>query len=124
MTKLQPSPMCLLLLMLMASGANTYANDFPTAERVLGVQACMQKHQGPFYEMLHKCACALDEVAAQLSFAEYVELSTIANAMTIAGERGNGMRDNESLKAPFARFKQINKQAEKACFIVPSASLR
>jgi len=124
MTMLQPSPMCLLLLMLMASGANTYANDFPTAERVLGVQACMQKHQGPFYEMLHKCACALDEVAAQLSFAEYVELSTIANAMTIAGERGNGMRDNESLKAPFARFKQINKQAEKACFIVPSASLR
>jgi hypothetical protein len=124
MTKLQPSPLCLLLLALMASGASANANDFPTAERVLGVQACMQKHQGPFYEMLHKCACALDEVAAQLSFAEYVELSTIANAMTIAGERGNGMRDNESLKAPFARFKQINKQAEKACFIVPSASLR
>jgi hypothetical protein len=84
----------------------------------------MQQHQGPFYEMLHKCACALDEVAAQLSFAEYVELSTIANAMTIAGERGNGMRDNESLKAPFARFKQLNKQAEKACFITPPASLR
>ena len=122
MTMFHPSPMCLLLLALMATGAS--ANDFPTAERVLGVQACMQKNQGPFYEMLHKCACALDEVAAQLSFAEYVELSTIANAMTIAGERGNGMRDNESLKVPFARFKQLNKQAEKACFIVPSASPR
>ena len=122
MTVLQPLQMRLLFLALVATGAS--ANDFPTTERVLGVQACMQKHQGPFYEMLHKCACALDEVAAQLSFAEYVELSTIANAMTIAGERGNGMRENESLKAPFARFKQINKQAEKACFIVPSASLR
>jgi hypothetical protein len=114
--------MRLLLMALMATGAS--ANDFPTAERVLGVQACMQQHQGPFYEMLHKCACALDEVATQLSFAEYVELSTIANAMTIAGERGNGMRDNESLKAPFARFKQIKREAEKACFIAPSSSPR
>jgi len=122
MTVLHRFQMRLLLLALVATGAS--ANDFPTAERVLGVQACMQQHQGPFYEMLHKCACALDEVATQLSFAEYVELSTIANAMTIAGERGNGMRDNESFRAPLARFKQLNKQAEKACFITPSSSPR
>ncbi len=95
------------------------ANDFPTAERVLGVQACMRQHAGAFYEMLHKCACALDQVAEQLSYAEYVELSTIANAMTIAGERGNGMRDNPSLKAPLARFKRLNLEAEKACFLTP-----
>lgn len=120
MTMLPPFPMRLLLMALMATGAS--ANDFPTADRVLGVQACMQKHQGPFYEMLHKCACALDEVATQLSFADYVELSTIANAMTIAGERGSGIRDNESFKAPLARFKQLNKQAEKVCLINASGA--
>ena len=95
------------------------ANDFPTAERVLAVQSCMRQHEGPFHEMLHKCSCALDTLASQLSFAEYVELSTIANAMTIAGERGNGMRDNESLKAPLARFKRMNQEANKACFLNP-----
>ncbi len=99
--------------------ANPTPNDFPTAERVLGVQACMRQYPGPFHEMLHKCACSLDTVAAQMSFAEYVELSTIANAMTIAGERGNEMRDNESLKAPLARFKRLKLEADKACFINP-----
>lgn len=95
------------------------ANDFPTTERFLAVHACMRQHPGAFYEMLHKCACALDQLAEQLSYAEYVELSTIANAMTIAGERGNGMRDNESLKAPLARFKRLNQEADKACFLNP-----
>lgn len=112
--------MAFLLLALWSAGL--HANDFPTAERVLGVQACMRQNQGASFEMLHKCACALDEVAAQLSYAEYVELSTIANAMTIAGQRGNEMRDNESFKAPLARFKQIRRQADKACLINTSGT--
>jgi hypothetical protein len=106
-------------LMLSLLSASVPANDFPTAERVLGVQACIRQYPGPFYEMLHKCSCSLDSLAQQISFAEYVELSTIANAMTIAGERGNEMRDNESLKAPLARFKRLKLEADKACFINP-----
>jgi hypothetical protein len=109
----------LAALVLACGSASGQANDFPTAERVLGVQACMRQHSGPFYEMLHKCACSLDALAQQLSFAEYVELSTIANAMTIAGERGNEMRDNESLKPPLARFKRMKLEADRACFINP-----
>ncbi len=109
--------MSALLLTLICISAQ--ANDFPTAERVLGVQACMRQYPGPFYEMLHKCSCSLDSLAQQISFAEYVELSTIANAMTIAGERGNEMRDNESLKPPLARFKRLKLEADKACFINP-----
>jgi len=107
--------LCIASLVLLQA----HANDFPTAERVINVQACMHQHQGTYFELLHKCSCALDEVAAQLSFAEYVELSTIANAITIAGERGNGMRDNDSLKAPLARFKRLNQDADKACFLNP-----
>jgi hypothetical protein len=111
---LKTSLAAVLLVLLCLSGQ---ANDFPTAERVLGVQACMRQYPGPFYEMLHKCSCSLDSLAQQISFAEYVELSTILNSMTIAGERGNEMRDNESLKAPLARFKRLKLEADKACFI-------
>ena len=113
---MKPSSLVLAVTFALLS-AGAVANDFPTAERVLGVQACMRQYPGPFYEMLHKCACSLDSLAQQLGFAEYVELSTIANAMTIAGERGNEMRDNESLKAPLARFKRLKLEADKACFI-------
>lgn len=110
---------CLFALLLALSSVPVAANDFPTAERVLGVQTCMRQHPGPFHEMVHKCACSLDTMAQQLSFAEYVELSTIANAMTIAGERGNEMRDNASFKAPLARFKRMQREADQACFINP-----
>jgi hypothetical protein len=93
------------------------ANDFPTVERVLYVQECMRANPGPNYEMVNKCSCALDRVAAEVKYDDYVTMSTIVNAVSIGGERGGEMRDNETLKPQIARYRELQAKVKTACFI-------
>ena len=95
------------------------ANDFPTVDRVIYVQECMRDNPGPNFEMVNKCSCALDALAREIKFDEYVEMSTIAKALSIGGERGNDLRDNESLKAPLKRYRELTAKVQKGCFINP-----
>jgi hypothetical protein len=104
---------------LLAAGLPARANDFPTVDRVLFVQECIRNNPGPHYEMINKCSCALDRLASEIKFDDYVSMSTIANAVTIGGERGGQMRDNESLKPQIARYRDLQAKARKACFIGP-----
>jgi hypothetical protein len=106
-------PLCLLSALCGAA----QANDFPTVDRVLYVQECMRSHPGPGFEMVNKCSCALDALAGEVRYEEYVDLTTIANAVSIGGERGAALRDNDSLKAPIARWRALQAKAQKACFI-------
>ena len=99
--------------------ATALANDFPTKERVLYVQECMRENPGPQFEMISKCSCALDALAAEVKFDDYLEMSTIAKAMSIGGERGSEMRDNESLKTPLKRYRELQSKVQKGCFIGP-----
>jgi hypothetical protein len=93
--------------------------EFPTVDRVLYVQECMRAHPGPHYEMVNKCACALDRLAGELSFDDYVHLSTAANANTIGGERGGVIRDSEALQVDVRRYRALQAKVKKACFITP-----
>lgn len=95
------------------------ANDFPTVARVTYVQECMRNNPGPNYEMVNKCSCALDRFAQTTSYDDYTTMATIANAMTIGGERGNDLRDNDSLKPKLKRFREEQSKAQEACFIRP-----
>lgn len=95
------------------------ANDFPTVDRVLYVQECMRDNPGPNFEMVNKCSCALDALAREVKYEQYVEMSTIAKAMSIGGERGNDLRDNETLKAPLKRYRELQSKVQKGCFINP-----
>jgi hypothetical protein len=104
---------------LLAAPALAQANDFPTVDRVLYVQECVRNNPGPHYEMINKCSCALDKLAGEVKFADYVNMNTIANAVSIGGERGGQMRDNESLKPQIARWRDLQAKARKACFIGP-----
>ncbi len=104
---------------LLAATAPAHANDFPTVDRVLYVQECIRNNPGPHYEMVNKCSCALDHLARDVKFADYVSMSTIVNAVSIGGERGGQMRDNESLKPQIARYRDLQAKARKACFIGP-----
>jgi hypothetical protein len=112
--RLVPTSCCLLL-----ASALAQANDFPTVDRVLFVQECVRNNPGPHYEMINKCSCALDKLASEVKFDDYVNMSTIANAVSIGGERGGQMRDNESLKPQIARYRDLQAKARKACFIGP-----
>jgi hypothetical protein len=95
------------------------ANDFPTVERVLYVQECMKANPGPHYEMINKCSCALDTLAREVKFEDYSGMVTIVNAMSIGGERGNVLRDNDFLKPDIKRYRDLQAQVQKACFITP-----
>ena len=77
----------------------------------------MRDHPGPNYEMLNKCACTLDKLATQLTHDDFVALTTASNATTIGGERGAYIRDTDALQKDIRRFRQLQSDAKKGCFI-------
>ena len=98
-------------------GAQARTNDFPTVDRVLYVQECMRNHPGAHYEMVNKCSCALDRLASEVSFDDYMTMNTAFNANSIGGERGNTIRDAESLQVQIRRYRELQSRIQKSCFI-------
>lgn len=94
-----------------------HANDFPTLDRVLYVQECMRENPGPNFEMVSKCSCALDALAREIGFDAYVSMSTVTKAVSIGGERGGELRDNETLKPQIQQLRALQAKARQACFI-------
>ena len=101
--------------------AAVQAYDYPTADRVIYVEACMRDNPGAHYEMLNKCSCALDTIAREVPFDQYMTMSTASNANSIGGERGSYIRDVESLQVQIRKFRQLQAKARESCMIVPHA---
>jgi hypothetical protein len=93
------------------------ANDFPTHARVEFVLACMREFEALAKEAMYKCSCAIDVIATKVDYENWVELSTIANSITIAGERGGAMRDLKDGRKTIAQFREIQENAKKSCFL-------
>lgn len=106
-----------LLAAAAASAAPARPHDYPTVDRVSYVLECLRQHPGPEYELLSKCSCALDKLAAQLTLDEFTSMTTATNANSIGGERGNYIRDTEPLQKQIRRFRELQAQAKKSCFI-------
>ena len=111
---------CVLGLPLAVHGAPQHANDFPTIDRVLYVHECIAAHpDAGHFEMTSKCSCAVDALAKEIRYSEYVDLNTAAKATTIGGERGGYIRDSEKLQADIKRYKALQAKVNKGCFIGP-----
>lgn len=95
-------------------------NDYPTIDRVMYVQECMATHPGPQFEMMNKCACALDAMAREVKYDDFVEMSTAAKATSIGGERGSYIREAPALQKDIKRFKELQAKVEKGCFLGPA----
>ena len=94
------------------------ANDFPTLERVLFVEGCIREHSDrPRQEMLYKCSCALDAIAAEASYDDFVAMSTANDAGQIAGERGTSVRESREGRDLTKRYKELRAKSAKSCFI-------
>jgi hypothetical protein len=115
MSVLRPIATCCCLLV----SSLAQANDFPTVDRVLYVQECVRDNPGPQFEMINKCSCALDRIASTVKFADFANMATIVKAVSIGGERGSELRDNETIKPQIARYRELQAKARKACFIGP-----
>ena len=94
-----------------------YANDFPTRARVEFVLTCMRESKAPQQESMYKCSCAIDAIAEKVDYNTWVDLSTVANATTIAGERGGVLRDMKDGRKLIASYRELQQEAKKRCFI-------
>ena len=93
------------------------ANDFPTSGRVEVVLECMRDHAGGQFELLNKCSCTIDRLAGHYKYDAFVEAQTMAKAITIAGERGSALRDNNDAQKEARRYRASVLEAGRACFL-------
>jgi hypothetical protein len=105
------------LLALAAAAPLAQGNDFPTRARVEFVLDCMRNSKEPPQESMYKCSCAIDEIARKVKYSEWVDLSTVANGITIAGERGGVMRDMKNGRKIAASYRELQAAAKKSCFL-------
>jgi len=115
MTSRTPLLRAAIATLLLPAAFGALANDFPTVDRVMYVQECLRAHPGPSFEMISKCSCAVDRLAEQVKYEEYVTLATEANATTIGGERGAIMRDNASVQGDAKRYRDLQVKVKKSC---------
>jgi hypothetical protein len=95
----------------------SHANDFPTRARVEFVLNCMRESKAPAQESMYKCSCAIDIIADKVDYNTWVDLATIANGTTIAGERGGVMRDLKDGRKLIASYRELQESAKKSCFV-------
>ncbi len=107
----------ILVLAMVVSAPLCQANDFPTADRVEFVLECMRDHTGGQFELLNKCSCTIDRLAEQYKYDDFVEAQTMSKSVTIAGERGSTMRDNEDAQKAARRYRASVTEAGHACFL-------
>lgn len=105
----------LWLILLFAPFA--HANDFPTRARVEFVLTCMRESKAPPQESIYKCSCAIDAIADKVRYSTWVDLSTVKDGISIAGERGGIMRDLKDGRKMIASYRELQENAKKRCFI-------
>jgi hypothetical protein len=105
------------LLLTLCFAPLAHANDFPTQARVEFVLTCMRESGAPQQESMYKCSCAIDAIADKVRYSTWVELSTVANGITIAGERGGVMRDMKDGRKLVASYRELQESAKKRCFV-------
>lgn len=108
-----------LAFLSLATGASAQSvadrlNDYPTAARADYVFACMATN-GQTREMLDRCACSIDEIAAILPYEQYLEAETVLSMQRVGGERMAFSR------SPFAEdmvadLRRAQAEAEIVCF--------
>ncbi len=99
----------------MAKAVELPANDYPTYARADYVYACMQVN-GQTREVLGKCSCSIDVVAAILPFKEYEEAETIISVRQRGGENVSMFRSHPPLLEKINNLKRAQVEGELRCF--------
>jgi len=90
------------------------AHNYPTQARVEYVNDCVSKNGGKLSQV-YQCSCVIDDIANTLAYDDYVEISTFARYATLPGEGGGIFRDSEQAKARAKQFRELEKNAYRAC---------
>ncbi|SMP47813.1 hypothetical protein [Noviherbaspirillum suwonense] len=108
-------PIAVWALAILVPGISA-ANDFPTQSRMEYVLECMKDHDGK-HEYLYKCSCAVDRIAQQLKYNDYLEASTALRNQSLSGERGAEFCDPPEMRSMARKYKNVQQQANEACFV-------
>lgn len=90
------------------------ANDYPTVTRADYVFACMQVN-GQTRDILEKCSCSIDQIAALMPFAEYEEIETIMSVQ-LRGDKNSMILRQPMMQARVKNLKRAQVEAELRCF--------
>ncbi len=116
--KAAPGLIAALLALAASAPLSASAHDYPTVDRIEFVHMCQREYPDkPPHEMLYKCSCVIDKLAVELPYEEFVESSTAFYASSIAGERGQVIRNERVAKALADTFREQLGKARKGCFI-------
>ncbi len=97
-----------------AHGTPGPAHDYPTVARVEYVNECIGKNGGKL-AALYQCSCAIDRIANELAYDDYVEASTFAKYATLPGEAGGIFRDSEHARQMAKSFRDLEASALRGC---------
>jgi len=108
---------CIVLFALALLRYGGLRQRLPTSQRVLYVEECMREHPGPHYEMVNKCSCALDTLAQEVKYEDYVGMSTVVNAMSIAASAAAPCATTKRSSPRSSAIASCRPRFKKACFI-------
>jgi len=106
--------MALLAGLIAPAFAAPPAHDYPTQARVEYVNDCIARNGGQL-SRLYQCSCVIDDIANRLTYEDFVEDSTFARYSSLPGEGGGIFRDSEQAKARAKTYREIEKNAYRAC---------
>jgi hypothetical protein len=114
-----PTFLLVCLAVTIAAGADKAAdapatNDYPTVARVEYVNDCIAANGGKLAG-LYQCSCAIDRIAAQMNYDEFVQAGTFSKYATLPGEGGGIFRDSDEAKRLAKKFRQIEGEARRGC---------
>lgn len=95
--------------------AQAQLNDYPTEARADFVFACM-KTNGETQEVLRRCSCSIDVIAALLPYDRYVAGATVASMNQAQGQIGSLFRASDIAKTALADLRRAQAEAEIRCF--------
>jgi hypothetical protein len=112
----------LVIAVVMVLSASAFAakpkakmSNYPTLDRVQFVLECVQDHPDKVHqEMVYKCSCAIDEIAKQINYEDFINAWTSSKAVTIAGDRG-AIREHQMVKGMVKQYKDVQARAQKIC---------
>ncbi len=90
-------------------------NDYPTAARADYVFGCMAAN-GQSREILERCACSIDEIAAILPYEDYLQAETVLSMRQVGGERMSFFRSAAMAEDIVGGLRRAQAEAEIICF--------
>jgi hypothetical protein len=89
---------------------------YPTSVVADYVLGCMLTN-GVTPEMLQKCSCSVDFIAASVPYEEYVQVETLMRLQQVEGAGRNAVyKDSTWSKAAIAHFKDVQAESTLRCF--------